>query len=1120
MPRGRPRNLTPTLSSSLLTVLLLSSLSTFAATAPQQQPQDGIPFVGQHHIVDTVSPDQHTHAGRIPYQQKRNLPVAAQNERAVATLPSAPAVSLAAVHRAPSSSTAAGGIITRPDSARNLQDWEVEDFVLLATVDGQIHARDRETGQERWSLYVGRPMVETTYSKNKSSDPDVESQEMPFIWIVEPSQDGNIYVYTPQANSMQKLDVTVQMLAEMSPWSTSDPPMVYTAEKRTTLYTIDARSGNVLRRFSSGGSTTYNTTKCDRTTGFEPSNKECVGSLTLGQIEYTVSIQNRDTGEDICTINFFEWSHNKKDNDLYDQYLSTMDNKYVYSKYDGTIFALDHTQHRKIYPQRPVYTRKLDSPVVRVFDVARPYHDDSPDPPLLLLPQPHSNVENEGKDIWVNCTEAGSWYAMSEFNYPAVTDGASEAKCYHPEQPFLSWSEDTKSFSSRKSLVGVHSLANELEKIEYPDVPFIEAGPSKETQRPTEPEMSRDILGKVHVSPEKSDSCGPTFQEQPITVDPCISEDVDESKPRVHFADEANRSMESGNSHQVTVVKTVSSSHEDSDDIQQGSTHAPKNSNSEDSAHENDERKPNGDDADPDATPKKKKAHRGQRGGRKRRKPTKSGIDDIAAEQDDIAKIIEQAKNVELESGLHPDEITINGRSSVTDISGPIQLGKLTIYTDRILGNGSGGTFVFEGKWKERDVAIKRMLPQYFGLAEQEVSLLQQSDLHPNVIRYFDDERDQNFLYIAVELCQASLWDLYREAGSGEPLTDEQHALVTQINSDVPTVLKQLAAGLAHLHSLRIIHRDIKPQNILIAYPHKGHKGGPRLVISDFGLCKTLPDNVSTLIGTTNNAGTIGWKAPELILQPKENERNSASAAHSRDSTSSTDLVSGVKRAVDIFSLGCVFYYVLTNGSHPFDDEEGWAQVRELNIKKNKFNFSRLDYLGSDVEEPIDLLHWMLSPHPEMRPTAWQVMQHPFFWSAEKRLNFLCDVSDHWEREPRDPPSVHLTRLENMNLEVIMDRSRKGGFPDFLARLDRKFVDTLGKQRKYTGDRLLDLLRAFRNKKNHYEDMPADVKAKVGPLPHGYLAYWNSRFPKLLMACYKVVMECDLQEQPRFLPYF
>lgn len=407
---------------------------------------------------------------------------------------------------------------------------------------------------------------------------------------------------------------------------------------------------------------------------------------------------------------------------------------------------------------------------------------------------------------------------------------------------------------------------------------------------------------------------------------------------------------------------------------------------------------------------------------------------------------------------------------------------------------------------------MKRMLPQYFGLAEQEVKLLQESDLHPNVIRYFDDEKDENFLYIAVELCQASLFDLYKDGRPGEELTEAQQRLVNDINANARHALYQLANGLNHLHSLRIIHRDIKPQNILIAHPQK-NKTGTRLVISDFGLCKTLPDNVSTLIGTTGNAGTVGWKAPELITQPKE-IANGSSTGISRDSSSSTDPVAqGVKRAVDIFSLGCVFFYVLTNGCHPFDDDEGWMQIREYNIKKEKANLKQLR-LGDDSEEPYHLIQWMLKTRPEDRPTAVQVMNHPFFWSDEKRLNFLCDCSDHWEREPRDPPSDYLARLEDYSYDVL-DHKR-----NFLAKLDHSFINSLGKQRKYTGDRMLDLLRALRNKKNHYEDMDEAVKAKVGSLPSGYLRYWTTKFPQLLMSCYECVLDCGLQGESRFRPYF
>lgn len=54
-------------------------------------------------------------------------------------------------------------------------------------------------------------------------------------------------------------------------------------------------------------------------------------------------------------------------------------------------------------------------------------------------------------------------------------------------------------------------------------------------------------------------------------------------------------------------------------------------------------------------------------------------------------------------------------------------------------------------------MAVKRILPECFEVAEREVQLLRESDTHPNVIRYFCTERDRLFTYIAIELCTATL---------------------------------------------------------------------------------------------------------------------------------------------------------------------------------------------------------------------------------------------------------------------------------------------------------------------------------------------------------------------------
>lgn len=360
-------------------------------------------------------------------------------------------------------------------------------------------------------------------------------------------------------------------------------------------------------------------------------------------------------------------------------------------------------------------------------------------------------------------------------------------------------------------------------------------------------------------------------------------------------------------------------------------------------------------------------------------------------------------------------------------------------------------------------------------------------------------------MYIALELCPASLADVIEKPNIHRDLAHSGE-------KDLPAVLYQITNGLQHLHSLRIVHRDLKPQNILVA---KGKDSRPRLLVSDFGLCKKLEGEQSSFRATTAHAaGTSGWRAPELLL---DDDNDQTPALDTSTHSGSGPLLNGgilpprrATRAIDIFSLGLVFFYVLTKGCHPFDC--GDRYMREVNIRKNNFDLRQLEVLGDYSYEAKDLIASMLEPEPKRRPVARQVMAHPFFWPAKKRLNFLCDVSDHFEKEPRDPPSASLVELERNAPEVCRG--------DFLKPLGKEFVDSMGKQRKYTGTRLLDLLRALRNKKNHYEDMPDQLKKHVGPLPDGYLSFWTRKFPNLLITCWNIVYEVQWDESDRFREYY
>ena len=376
------------------------------------------------------------------------------NERALATLSTPeidPAVWTPPANK-PSAHPAADGLSTRQPTrqpARSLQDWQVEDIILLATVDGYIHARDRRTGAAKWQIYYDQPMVETTYHRhNKSVGENGLPMEDP-LWIVEPSQDGSIYMYVPGSGlGMQRLGYTVKELTELGPYvSDGLTGVTYTAVTSRFLYLINAADGNVLKSFGSGGSHVNDDRSCRRVNPLETlDDEECepIGTLSLGRTEYTLAIHDKGTGQPITTIKYFEWTSNNRDHDLRNKYTTTMDKRYVYTKYDGTIFGMDLASWNDYNPGRtnkPIYRHKLASPVAQIFDIVRPLDDPSGDAELVILPQPIGPSPNDGSEadplesVFVNCTSDGSWYALSESRYPTVTEGANSAK-YSINDPF------------------------------------------------------------------------------------------------------------------------------------------------------------------------------------------------------------------------------------------------------------------------------------------------------------------------------------------------------------------------------------------------------------------------------------------------------------------------------------------------------------------------------------------------------------------------------------------------------------------------------------------------------------------------------------------------------------
>ncbi|KDQ07551.1 hypothetical protein BOTBODRAFT_38751 [Botryobasidium botryosum FD-172 SS1] len=528
-----------------------------------------------------------------------------------------------------------------------------------------------------------------------------------------------------------------------------------------------------------------------------------------------------------------------------------------------------------------------------------------------------------------------------------------------------------------------------------------------------------------------------------------------------------------------------------------------------------------------DAAGKKKRRRKRGRGKKGGAKEDKAAPEDAvvapggaaAAELLDGFVKVEKAEQEDV--GVAERSRTPSPRGSISIVSSKKEQAPVSslVVSDTILGFGSHGTMVFEGSFQGRAVAVKRLLQDFVTLASREVSLLQESDDHPNVIRYYYKEFKDNFLYIALELCPASLADIVERPTAFPDISP---------SFDPKRALAQITAGLGHLHSLKIVHRDIKPPNILIS--RRGKNGATRMLISDFGLCKKLESDQTSFLPTAQGsmgAGTVGWRAPEILRgEVKLDEQLDASSGGIRGNgsgdgsigssvggsgapgTTSATNPTRLTKSVDIFALGILFYYTITGGEHPYGDRF----EREVNILRDAKSLEWLERLGEEGSEATDVIYRMLNPEPKLRPDTTACLTHPFFWTPARRLAFLQDASDRFEimeRDPREPP---LVELESQAFQVVG--------PDWHRRLDKIFIDNLGKFRKYDGKSVQDLLRALRNKKHHYQDLPDNVKRHLGPLPEGFLGYFTRRFPKLFLHVYFVISNSSLRYESMFRSYY
>lgn len=140
-------------------------------------------------------------------------------------------------------------------------------------------------------------------------------------------------------------------------------------------------------------------------------------------------------------------------------------------------------------------------------------------------------------------------------------------------------------------------------------------------------------------------------------------------------------------------------------------------------------------------------------------------------------------------------------------------------------------------------------------------------------------------------------------------------------------------------------------------------------------------------------AGSLGWRAPECIrgvVRLNEGFDASSSVGSSGGIANAEDGVarSRLTKAVDLFALGCLYFWVLLSGEHPF----GETYNRESNIVKGEaVNMGMLSILGEEREEVEDLVSRLLSSEPDARYVFFSF----FFTSLSTTYSLFCKDHPH-----------------------------------------------------------------------------------------------------------------------------
>jgi serine/threonine-protein kinase len=301
----------------------------------------------------------------------------------------------------------------------------------------------------------------------------------------------------------------------------------------------------------------------------------------------------------------------------------------------------------------------------------------------------------------------------------------------------------------------------------------------------------------------------------------------------------------------------------------------------------------------------------------------------LLAEEDVAAPVLPAAPTVA------PSPPTVKSdhapaKAAPSELDAPAESGKVRILGDyRILkkigGGGMGTVYQAVQISLDRPVALKVLSPELAAKPEfvqrfqREARLMARLD-HPNILRSVGIGQVGQWRFLAME---------FADGGSLEEVLRRHGKLSV---ADALHVVLACAQGLQHAHENKLVHRDVKPDNVLLT-----KKG--QIKLADLGLAKADDDNLA-LTKTGAGAGTPYYMSPEQGRDAKRVDARS-----------------------DIYSLGCMLYRMLS-GEVPFKGDTMIQVVEAKELGK----FTPLRQLNAEVPSRLDLiLDKMLAADPRHR---------------------------------------------------------------------------------------------------------------------------------------------------------